>query len=263
MVFGSRERSWIVVGLASADCLTQGLYQFDSSNHEWVVCPTTPLASDDGKTPSSSNMCLPERCHFVTWNILFDYNHSALIHTSQRYQAILQTLKSLLPDVICLQEVTMPFLTLLMNELWLQDNNYSILIMRSTIKSPEEKTYGQLMLMKNFRPRSFSICLLDDLSEQNIEKKGTKEVIIARFGVNAKITIDLVNLHLHSSRSKGAFDKRCQALENLFKRFETNNFMLIGDFNFGDYDLKEQQILQQHQDQVHDLWKDVYDVEEV
>ena len=222
-----------------------------------------PLASDDGKTPSSPDMCLPERCHFVTWNILFDYHHTDKIHTPQRYQAILQTLKSLLPDVICLQEVTMNFLSLLMTELWLQENNYSMIIMRSIVNSPQEKTYGQLMLMKNFRPRSFAICLLDDFAEQGAEKKGTKEVLIARFGVNAKITIDLVNVHLHSNRSRNGYEKRCQALENLFKRMQTNNFMLIGDFNFGDYDQKEQQLLQQYQDQVHDLWKDVYDVEEV
>jgi endonuclease/exonuclease/phosphatase family metal-dependent hydrolase len=244
--------------------LVQGLYNFDQSLQQWVQQPHISLTSDDPKTASTNETCIPPQAHFLTWNILFDYHHSALIHTPQRYQSILQTLKSHLPDVICLQEVTANFLNLLLNEFWLQENNYYIIIPQSVISSEQDKSYGQLMLMKNFRPRSFSISPLDLPDDATATtKKATKEIIIARFGLNTKITIDLLNVHLHSNRSRNSEEKRCQALENLFKKMNTNNYMIIGDCNFGDYDLKEQNMLERYKQEVHDLWKDIYDLEQV
>ncbi|CAF4326236.1 unnamed protein product, partial [Rotaria sordida] len=90
----------------------------------------------------------------------------------------------------------------------------------------------------------------------------TKELIIARFDLNTKTTIDLVNLHLHSDRSRNSSEKRCQTLENLFKKMKINNYMLIGDFNFGDCHVKEQNLLATYEDEIHDLWKDIYDLDE-
>ncbi|CAF1686174.1 unnamed protein product, partial [Rotaria sp. Silwood1] len=246
--------------------LVQGLYRFDQSLQQWIECPHISLTSDDSKILSTNETCLPERCHFVTWNTLFDYYQSTLIYSSQRYRSILDTLKSLLPDIICLQEVTIDFLNLLLNEIWLQENNYYIIIMKSIIDNDKRKAYGQLMMMKNFRPRSFSICpldLSDDHDRATITKqKSTKGLIIARFGLNPKITIDLVNLHLHSDLSPNSSEKRCQALENLFKKMKTYNYMLIGDFNFGDNHLKEQNILATYENEVHDLWKDIYHLDQ-
>jgi 2'-5' RNA ligase len=124
------------------------------------------------------------------------------------------------------------------------------------------------MLTKNFRPRSFSICPLD-VSDDSITtststtKKATKELMIARFGLTSRITIDLVNLHLHSDLSRSSDEKRCRALENLFKQMNTNNYMLIGDFNFGDYNEKEQNMLEKYSNDVHDLWKEIYNLDEV
>ncbi|CAF3073401.1 unnamed protein product, partial [Rotaria socialis] len=252
---------------AEISTLAQGLYHFDHSLQQWSEVQNVPLTSDDTKTPSTKETCLPERCHFLTWNILFDYQKPGLIHSSQRYQSILHTLKTLLPDVILLQEVTVSFLNLLLNELWLQENNYYIVIMRSVINSEQNKSYGQMILTKNFRPRSFSICPLDTSDEDrtvaaSTTTKTTKELIIARFGLNPKITIDLVNLHLHSDLSRNSSEKRCQALENLFKKMKTNNYMLIGDFNFGDSYVKEQNILEKYEDEVHDLWKIIYHLDQ-
>jgi endonuclease/exonuclease/phosphatase family metal-dependent hydrolase len=173
----------------------------------------------------------------------------------------LKTLKSLLPDIICLQEVTIDFLNLLLDEIWLRENNYYIIIMGSILDQNEKQSYGQLMLTKHFYPRSFSICPLH-LSEDSTSRSKTqiKEYIIARFGLNSKVTIDLVNLHLHSYNSD---DKRCQSLEYFFRTMNTQNYMLIGDFNFGDYNIKEQHVLQRYQYQIHDLWKEIYDIDEV
>jgi endonuclease/exonuclease/phosphatase family metal-dependent hydrolase len=238
------------------------MYHFDGLSQRWIAYPHTSLTFDNDKETATIDACIPERCHFITWNILFDYHHSSLIFTSQRYQAILHTLNSLLPDVICLQEVTKDFLTLLLNAAWVRENNYYIIIMQAILNNNQEHAYGQLMLTKNFRARAFTICPLD-LSDQTPDNNSSKKLIVARFNINPKVTIDLVNLHLHSDRSKNASDKRCQVLENLFKKMNTKNFMLIGDFNFGDYDLKETHILQQAQHQVHDLWHDIYNLEEV
>ncbi|CAF3700170.1 unnamed protein product [Rotaria sp. Silwood1] len=240
---GSKQQNGTPYDTEERPILVQGLYHFDQSLQQWIIqYPHITLTSDNPKVPSTNETCLHERYHIVTWNILFDYYQPALIYTSQRYRSILDTLKSLLPDIICLQEVTYNFLNLLLNEIWLQENNYYIIIMKNVIDSGKEKSYGQLMIMKNFRPRSFSICPLD-LSDNDREtaaattvtkQKTTKELIIARFGLNTKATIDLVNLHLHSDLSRNANEKRCQTLENLFKKMKT----------------------------IHDLWKDVYNLDQ-
>ncbi|CAF3680828.1 unnamed protein product [Adineta steineri] len=265
---GSEQEDRISNGVDQEMPLIQGLYRFEPLLEQWVQQPHISLISDDTRTPSTNDTCLPQQCQFLTWNILFDYHHSSLIYTTQRYQSILQTLKSLQPDLICLQEVTRTFLNLLLNEMWLQENNYYIIIKQSIINSEQNKSYGQLILMKNFRPRSFTICPLD-ISKNNdnttteiTNTNATKEIIIARFGLSTKVTIDIVNLHLHSNRSRNANDKRCQTLENLFKQFNTKNYMLIGDFNFGDYDVKEQNMLEKYSNDIHDLWKDTYDIEQ-
>lgn len=247
--------------------LVQGLYHFDQSMQQWTQCPYLSLAEDDPKSPSTNDTLLPSQCHFVTWNILFDYQHSSLIHTDQRYPAILSTLRSLLPDVICLQEVTASFLRLLLDELWIQEHHYYIIMMECVIDSEKEKTYGQLMLTKNFRPRAFSISPLDlwdpPSGSTSTKRKTSKYVITARFGLTARASIDLINVHLHSDLSREAETKRCRALEKFFKQINTNNFMLIGDLNFGDYSEKEQQLLQKHANDVHDLWTEMYDLNEV
>ncbi|CAF0817431.1 unnamed protein product [Adineta ricciae] len=266
---GSEQQEIILNDVGQGIPTTQGLYYFDNSLEQWVHLPHTSLASDDVKIPSTNNSLLPQPLHCLTWNILFDYHHPELIFTPQRYRAILHTLQSLLPDLICLQEVTQPFLKLLLNEMWLQKNNYYIIIMKDIITSEQTKSYGQLMLMKNFQPRALSIIPLESSNEQaaattttSTMQKSTKEIIVARFGLNTKVTIDIVNLHLHSNRSRNADEKRCRTLESLFTRLNTQNYMLVGDFNFGDFDLKEQNLLEKYESSVHDLWKKVYDLEQ-
>ncbi|CAM4891747.1 unnamed protein product [Rotaria socialis] len=238
--------------------LAQGLYRFDPSLQQWVECPHISLASDDTKIPSTKETCLPERCHFLSWNILSDNYQTESVHTCQRHHTLLYTLKTLLPDVICLQDVTVSFLNLLLNELWLQENNYYIVIMKSVINSEQNKSCGQMILTKNFRPRSLTMCPL----HVSGDAETTKEIIMARFGLSPKITIDLANLHLFSDHCDNVEEKRCQTLENIFNKMKTNNYMLIGDFNFGDYNLKEQDILEKYQDEVHDLWKDIYHIDQ-
>lgn len=252
--------------------LAQGLYYFDQHLQQWNEYPQVQLAYDDPKIPSATETWLPERCNFVTWNILFDYHQSNLIHSQIRYRSILDTLKSILPDVICLQEVTESFLNILLNESWCRQNNYYIIIMKSIINKDSEKPYGQLMMTKNFRPRSFAILPLnfsfDDGTKSTTNTSTTrttvtKELIIARFGLNTRATIDLVNLHLHSDLATNATEKRCQTLKNIFRNMKANNYMLIGDFNFGDNQTKEQDLLTNYADGVYDLWREVYDLDEV
>lgn len=204
--------------------LIQGLYHYDQSNQKW-----TTLTSDE----LIDSMYIPKRCQFLTWNIF----SSETIHSDQRYQDILKTLKSSLPDIICLQGVTIEFLRLLLNENWLKNHNYYILHNIS-----QEILSGQLILMKNLRPQTFSI----------------SEYLIVRFNLNSKVTIDLINLHLSKSNEKYA-----EEFENLLKNLNTQNYIIIGDLNFGDYDLKQEDILQKHCYHIHDLWKEIYDIEEV
>jgi len=225
------------------------MYHFDQSINQWILCSDiVSLASDNLKIPSTDHMYIPERCQFVTWNIFL----SELFYTNERYKEILKTLKSFLPDIICLQQVTKNFLNLLLDEIWLKENNYYIIIMGSILDNHQ----GQLMLMKNFRPRAFSICPL--YVSENLINNNRNEYIIARFGLNSNVTIDLVNVQLDNSNEKCS-----QILEYFFKTMHTQNYMIIGDFNFGDYDIIEENILQKYKYQIHDLWKDIYDIDEV
>ncbi|CAF4281276.1 unnamed protein product, partial [Rotaria sordida] len=52
--------------------LVQGLYRFDQSLQQWIEYPHISLISDDSKISSTNETYLPQRCHFITWNILFD-----------------------------------------------------------------------------------------------------------------------------------------------------------------------------------------------
>jgi endonuclease/exonuclease/phosphatase family metal-dependent hydrolase len=112
-------------------------------------------------------------------------------------------------------------------------------------------SYGQLMLMKNFRPRAFQINSFEAL---NINRK----YIVARFGLTANIAIDLINLHFDSS-----YEQRANVLEYLFNTMNTQNYMIIGDLNFGDEDIIEEDIIQKSKYQIRDLWKEIYDLDKV
>jgi hypothetical protein len=218
--------------------LIQGLYHFNQSINQWILCSDVlSLSSDDLNIPSNDQMCIPERCQFVTWNIF----SSKDFYLNERYKEILKTLKLFLPDIICLQEVTNNFLDILLNEIWLKENNYYIIITRNILDN-----YRELILIKNIRPRAYSIYSFNSSKE--------KEYIIVRFGLNSKITIDIINLYLY---------KFNEELEYLFNKMNTQNYMIIGDFNFGDYDLIEENIIQKYKYQIHDLWKNIYDIEEV
>ena len=240
-----------------------GLYGFDKASHRWILCPTASLLSDDsGSSPTTDTCFIPERCQIVTWNILHDHDRSADIHSDQRYSAILQTLRSLEPDLVCLQGVTMNFLDLLLDQAWLQEENYYLIITRQVFPTAEPKTYGQLMLMRNFRPRALTIYPCQLLSGAT---KGLNShvYIIARFNVSSTVTIDLVNLHLQSGESIGVSDERRQTLEYLLQTMHKRNYMLVGDFSFGDEAMIEESLLEQYQYAVHDLWKGYCDLSEV
>ena len=233
--------------------LSEGMYQFDQLTNQWILCNDIPsLASDDLQIPSKEHMCIPEQCQFITWNVHSVSQQS--LYSNERFREIFKTLQSFLPDVICFQEVTRAFLDLLLEERWIRECNYYMIIMASVLHSNEKSSNEQLMLMKNFRPRAFQISSLN--SSENCRLK--REYLIVRFGLNSTSTIDLINLQLDCSH-----EERSQVLENLFRLMKTRNYMIIGDLNFGDDDIIEENILQKSKYQIHDLWKEVYDIDEV
>ena len=220
--------------------LTEGMYQYSRSIQQWTICSTglsSPLP-DEQLIPASDRIYLPEQCQFLTWNIL------SSDHANERYRQIIKTLESLLPDIICLQEVTRTFLELLFGEIWLKEKNYSIIFTNSVLHS-----HGQVILMKNIQPCAFEIRSLDDTNQECI--------IIARFAFRSNVTIDLINLHLNRSE-----DRRAEIFERLLKCMKRRNYMIIGDLNFGDHDLLEENLLDKSRYQIHDLWKEFYDLDE-
>ncbi|CAF1253970.1 unnamed protein product, partial [Didymodactylos carnosus] len=254
----------------------EGVYKYDIETKQWMICSIEtslkPMNENDRDDIIPSESLLPDRCHFLTWNILFDYHHKTKIYSSERYRHILNILKSLLPDIVCLQEVTYEFLELLLSEAWLKNENYHVVIMKNIIlsqnlKYKEQNYYGQILLSKNIRPYSVHFLPLltnEEQEEKTTTMKTTKEIILARFGLKSSTNniIDIINLHLHSNRSKNADNKRCNSLKHLISNMQnlSDNLLLMGDFNFGDNDMKEQDFL--HNQMFNDLWKDVYDLEE-
>jgi hypothetical protein len=232
-------RSQVVIGYEDRFTvqlnLKEGIYHFDSAVNQWTLCSN--IRSED-------HMYIPERCQFITWNIL-----SA--NSTEQFQEILKTLQSFLPDIICLQGVKRNVLDHIFEEKWMKENNYYMIIMDSVFQINENQSYRQLMLMKNFRPQTFQICSVD-LFEENWK------YIIARFELNENVTIDLINLHLDHSH-----EQQLKILEYLFNTMNTQNYMIIGDFNFGDEDIIEENILQKSKYQIYDLWKEIYDLDEV
>ena len=142
---------------------------------------------------------------------------------------------------------------------WLKQNNYSLITTLRSLDGTEQERVGQVMLMKNFRPRAFSISSLYSLGESSDGQK----LIIARFGLNSAVTIELVSLHLPDKDSLVTNEQRCRALEYLFKTMQRRNYLCMGDFSFGDTDVEEYSLMERYQYQQQDLWKEIYDLEEV
>ncbi|CAF0911024.1 unnamed protein product [Didymodactylos carnosus] len=259
--------------------LNEGVYKYDVEKAQWIICSTQtllkPMNENDHDIIIPSESLLPDRCHFLTWNILSNYYHEAEIYSEKRYCYILNALRTLSPDIVCLQEVTYDFLGLLLNEVWLKNENYYISITKNVLMSQDSKYkqqnyYGQLLLSKNIRPYSVQflpLSITEGKEEQitnSLEMEMTKEVILARFGLKSSTnnTIDIVNLHLHNNGLNSLDDKCCNSLKNLLTTLKvlSDSFLLMGDFNFGDNDMKEQDLLSNQM--LNDLWKDVYDLDE-
>lgn len=227
--------------------LADGLYFFDHSIDQWISCPCLSMATDNVTEPSTEKMCLPQHCQLVTWHLL----------PNQRHSPIFETLESILPDLVCLQGVTNTCLDRLLDQCWLKEKNYYLIITQNILN--QQSSDGQVMLMKNFRPRAFSICPLYSMDGSSEAQK----LIIARFGLNAAVSVDVVSLHLPDKDSLLTNEQRCRSVEYLFKTMQKKNYMLIGDFSFGDVDVEEYSLMERYQYQIHDLWKEIYDLEQV
>ena len=229
--------------------LAEGLYCFDHSIDQWISCPCLSMTADNVPQPSMEEMRLPQHCQIVTWHLLPD----------QCPSPIFERLESILPDLVCLQGVTSTCLDHLLDQCWLKENNYYLIITRNVLNQQQQPSDGQVMLMKNFRPRAFSVCPLYSLDDSSEAQK----LIIARFGLNATVTVDVVSVHLPDKDSLLTNEQRCRAVEYLFKTMQQKNYMLIGDFSFGDVDVEEYSLMERYQYQIHDLWKEIYDLEQV
>ncbi|CAF1454590.1 unnamed protein product [Adineta steineri] len=124
------------------------MYQFDQSIHQWILCLHRSLIADDLKNPFTNDMYIPQH-------------------------GILKTPETSLLDIIGVQEVTLNFLNLLSNEIWLQENNDDIIIMGNVIEHKRKQYYRQLMLTKNLHAQVFSTCP-PDLSEDSSNTNNIK-----------------------------------------------------------------------------------------
>lgn len=184
---------------------------------EWVATSSSEL------TTSSQASILT----VISQNVLFDEFESDKIHSSLRWVELIKSLESLNADIIGFQEVTTPFLDLLMRTPWIQAA-YHI----SDVEGAHITPYGQVVIAKYpFKVSYF-------------EYSSHKRVIIATFNLNDRI-VNVPVVHLTSDHGKGNLGaKRLAQMTTIYNKTvpelseaEKDNgadCIVIGDFNMGD-----------------------------
>eukprot|EP01080_Neovahlkampfia_damariscottae_P007542 gene7542-11866_t len=171
----------------------------------------------------------------LTFNILFDLYDKDLIYTEKRIPIILKHFSILNADIIGLQEVTSPFLQELLKDEFIQKNYYI-----SDIKGNTVDPFGQLLLTKIPLKELYFI----KFSTYKSFLQGTFEINDEDFSISI--------IHLTSDKSKDYQKKRYEQIETVIKYTkEIKNQIIFGDFNFGDEETVNDNLLQMF----NDCWK--------
>lgn len=133
----------------------------------------------------------------------------------QRCLALLGLLEQRRPDVIALQEVTLPFLAALRSAPWVQREYYLSDYMGSTVSS-----YGVVMLSRY---------PFETIESHTMPTRMERTLLLARIPVNGRL-LAVGTMHLESLDSA---ELRGRQLEQVFKTVaQDRDVLLMGDFNF-------------------------------
>lgn len=180
-----------------------------------------------------------KKLRILTWNVLFDFYDKELIQTEFRIPEIFKILKESKSEIIALQEVTVPFLNLLLKEEWIK-KKYLI----SDIDGSTLDPYGVLLL---------SSIPLDSVIFKKFSEK-SKPMVSGFFKFNEK-SFGISILHLPSDKTNEPEKKREILLKQAIGILkEVENTLIVGDFNYGE---KEEYL---YSPIYQDTYKDLYRV---
>jgi len=148
--------------------------------------------------------------------ILVSYNIWYLRYfQKERNKAILKILKTCDADVICLQEVTKPFIKQMIKEDWVRNNYYISDGTGATIN-----TYGIIILSR---------LTIHKLLSYTLPTAMARTVLVAEYIVNDEM-LKIGTVHLESLDSAPTRRAQLRAISELFAYSE--HVLLMGDFNF-------------------------------
>eukprot|EP01006_Ploeotia_vitrea_P016592 TRINITY_DN47331_c0_g1_i1.p1 TRINITY_DN47331_c0_g1~~TRINITY_DN47331_c0_g1_i1.p1 ORF type:complete len:1019 (-),score=137.11 TRINITY_DN47331_c0_g1_i1:128-3082(-) len=184
--------------------------RWDSEKEAWTPVDTTSAAAPSAMSQTNLKV--------VSYNILFDTFHTALIHTKQRLPMLVQELQKADADIVGLQEVTVPILNTILLDDWIRQTYYI-----SDITAESITPSGQVILSK----LPFTSVSLHNFSEK-------KRAAFARVKVNG-VDVTLCCVHLVSDYAADAITRRQNQLNEVMTQMvHADHCILFGDFNFGD-----------------------------
>ena len=194
-------------------------YRYDSSASAWVEAP--PLS-----TSSPKALPAPAELTLASLNVLFDLYGPELLDTPRRTRAALSLLRSIDADILTLQEITPPFLSALLGTPWVREHFFLSEGPAATTVTP----YGQVILSRfPFASMSQSVFSRD------------KRIIAGEIALRTG-PLWVATLHLTSNVDPTGGSARAAQIQSLLHQMqalearegEVPDFLLTGDFNFGD-----------------------------
>lgn len=158
-------------------------------------------------------MTAGDRFSIASWNVWFDP-----LGQQQRYSAILSACRMLSPDVICFQEVTPPFVSMLdasdiRDDYCLSDHEL------------DRYPYGNMILAKKCIDVSFQFI--------SLPSQMGRKMLLAEATWTDGTRIGVGNVHLESLSSRPVREQQLQVCEQVLRDYDLS--ILCGDFNFCSY----------------------------
>ncbi|WP_225409143.1 poly(A) polymerase [Stigmatella hybrida] len=201
-------------------------YRYDAHAEAW--CEDVPPDTVDTEALPS-----PEALTVATFNVLFDLYDAELIDTRRRIPEALSLLRSVDADLIALQEVTEPFLRMLLATPWIREHYF----LSDGPVAATVKPYGQLLLSR-FPFASLRQCVFTR----------DKRVIAGELRLKDG-PVWVATPHLTSNRTASPDSARAAQLRTLVDWAnalgpQAPDVVLAGDFNLGE-DAAEAQVFTQ------------------
>lgn len=186
---------------------------------------------------------------FATYNVWFSFHEQ-----QTRYRALISILQSTNSDFVCLQEVTTPFLFLLLQQPWVR-HHYTV---SHTQTGQFGGGYGVVMLVRSSLP-------LLGFYQYQLPTSQTRQLLVAELCINNQL-VRVGTVHLESMATNGqtrqsqlklAFHYLLTASPSLSSP-ECNQLsaFIMGDFNFCSSWKAEEQTIKESP--FTDLWADVF-----